>query len=1158
MIKIIVSVSFCLLSSGLLGNLWANEDEIDTEAAAKAAGKVTQISPTQASLNNRTQFTISGSLLPSSLAFAIADAECSKLSGSSSQASFACIPRVAGNKAFVVKDAPGGTALASGLVSIGSSVAAPAPSAPPQSAMNISSASAATALILNQAVTFNLSGSGLQSGQIRISLTNCENSSVQALSASQARFTCTPRAAGAQRLFWKKPGSEDSITLGEHLIATPVAKPPVSEPAPPTPALLNISSASPTGPLQMNQPVSFNLSGTNLQSSPIRISLTNCDNSSVQVLSPTQARFTCTPRASGMQRLFWKKPDSEVGFMLSEYQITAATPSPAGNGNYASTNSLLIRHARQAGIPPIIPKAMAYLESQWDHLLNGRPKASSTNCCFGIMQVKGAASESEEQNIQLGMGILNQKWQLNVSSGAVAALSKIDGIEEDFDKRILENWFFPIAAYNGSQKLANGQSGYKLADQYTRSVYSIIANPADALNYAATTPAARNVKAEVAGFIFPRVQITSPSIIPGFNGGTTDQIQPYSLCQMVRAGGMIHRYNFDNDSVEDYTAPIRSKCAQKQGTAPIQTSAIQITQVAPLSGPVGQPLTFTVSGVNLPPTLAINLDGERCYNDTKPAANQVKCDVTRLGINPRLTVKDKPGGQELRTFQFEGKAPPQVPMSGKIAAPLSKLTITQDFGNYLGVYGGIAYKGYHTGTDFRGGRGTPVFSIADGTVSRVAPASSANPASLGWYVVIDHPALNIRSVYVHTEKPGVSKGQNVRAGEQIAELGKPTQVPSHLHLEVQRFDRKVVDSRGNFAPFVNKSTSPVGNRGYASRAGDLASVWLDPVKLLNSGGTAKAVEALIEQGANDFSAHAYNHDVQEDDPMLQDQVSRQKALDQLARLAVQKGLAQSATSSEMQRLGLFQGSTLSRPADMASRMEVALMVNRLIAPLKLATVNAEKRFALEEFGSTPEATEQDYQNVVNYLYQTGIINGQQDHLGEWRYYPTRKISLDELGKVTSRLETAIPVRTSAPAPLPVTPIPMPFPATPPAPVQLPVTPPGSNPVGLYLSSTSPAVGETVMVNLTGNLPVQQASDIYLYLKVAQLGGQVTWYYNRQLNDDGAKPWRASVQGPNLPETNPVLQYAPRLPGAYAVGILVVPAGTPINMGLATETSFTVQ
>ncbi len=1137
--KIRISSLVMLLGCSFSGVVLAQDEPLEGKAIGR---QVTAIAPGSASLNVVTRFLVSGVALPDTLAFAIADAECTKVSSNATQGVFNCTPRAAGGKAYVVKDKPGGSSMASGSIQIGSAVGIPAPQpAPmplPQPAMNIAGATVAAPLLLNQPVTFNLSGSELTSAQIRISLTNCDGNSIQALSSSQARFSCTPRSLGAQRLFWKRPGSEAEITLGQFTVGQPAVTqvPPTPVTTPMPQQGLNIVSASPAAALVLNQMASFQLNGTDLTSGQIRISLTNCDGGSVQVLNASQARFSCTPRAAGSQRLFWKRPGSEVGITLGEFNVAAATqPSPTQPTlgslsadphemwrNWQSGNAAVkTQQLRDGRAGMLSPAEIIYYSAQ----------ENGINPVTIITKLQG-----EQGLVEGNYGVDELRNRLELATGYGARVGakwfgfypQVVGLSYQFDLFAKQNMAFATAYQTYTQDIRGPFSQFQV----------IYAKYANALN---------------------RIAGTNFSAGPGDQGYYRDflNVGPQAIQSLLQQmGGNLSNTRLFGGSGVVAGGVVTAPTVPSQ--PPLGGGAYNVQSISPLSGTVGQKVTFTVQG-SLPNSMVINLDGERCYNESKPAPNQVVCDVTKVGINPILTVKDKSGGAILRTFSFEGKA---VSVGGgKLAAPLAALTVTQPFGNHLGTYAGIAYNGYHTGTDFRGGRGTPVFAIADGMVTRAAiAAASGNAGALGWYVVVEHPALNVRSVYVHTEQPNVSVGATVRAGQQIASLASPSLVPSHLHLEIQRLDKKVVNSKGNFTPFVGKSTSPVGNRGYVSKQTDLSAVWLNPVKFLNGAEAAKAEvsssQFSIQEITVDVSNHAFAEDTQGDDPPVNEQISRQQLLDEIARFAVAKKLAQNNSAAEMLRLGIFRGATLSRPADSASRMEAALMVQRLLEPVRLPSINAGNRFSVEEFGNTPEASEQDYLSVVNRLFLWGIVNGQQDYLGNWRYYPIRKISRSELGLILERMNTLVPNAANSNT----SGVPMPNPPVVgnPGNIQTPLpAQPMSDSVLISVSNPKPKVGETVYVNLTGNLPTGQSNDIYLYIKVAQLGGQVAWYYDRKLNDDAARPWRANVGGPNLPETNPIFQYVPRVPGAYSVGLLVLPSGSQISFGRAVEASFAV-
>lgn len=85
----------------------------------------------------------------------------------------------------------------------------------------------------------------------------------------------------------------------------------------------------------------------------------------------------------------------------------------------------------------------------------------------------------------------------------------------------------------------------------------------------------------------------------------------------------------------------------------------------------------------------------------------------------------------------------------------------------------------HYGIDIAAPIGTPIYSVADGTVLEAGPASG-----FGLWVRILHDDGSV-TVYGHMNSYSVSEGQQVKAGEQIAEVGNRGQSTGpHLHFEV--------------------------------------------------------------------------------------------------------------------------------------------------------------------------------------------------------------------------------------------------------------------------------------------------------------------------------------------------------------------------------------
>jgi len=85
----------------------------------------------------------------------------------------------------------------------------------------------------------------------------------------------------------------------------------------------------------------------------------------------------------------------------------------------------------------------------------------------------------------------------------------------------------------------------------------------------------------------------------------------------------------------------------------------------------------------------------------------------------------------------------------------------------------------HYGVDIANAIGTPIYALTDGVVAESGPASG-----FGMWVVVRHPDGE-RTVYGHVNRSYVTVGQEVRAGEHIADIGnRGFSTGPHLHLEV--------------------------------------------------------------------------------------------------------------------------------------------------------------------------------------------------------------------------------------------------------------------------------------------------------------------------------------------------------------------------------------
>lgn len=94
----------------------------------------------------------------------------------------------------------------------------------------------------------------------------------------------------------------------------------------------------------------------------------------------------------------------------------------------------------------------------------------------------------------------------------------------------------------------------------------------------------------------------------------------------------------------------------------------------------------------------------------------------------------------------------------------------------------------HCGVDLFAPVGTPIHAIADGRVLRVE-RDEARGGRAGRYLILTHRRKAVRSYYVHVESiaAGLRAGDRVRAGQQVATLGRTgiKRSAAHLHFAVE-------------------------------------------------------------------------------------------------------------------------------------------------------------------------------------------------------------------------------------------------------------------------------------------------------------------------------------------------------------------------------------
>ncbi|WP_043810241.1 M23 family metallopeptidase [Allokutzneria albata] len=99
-------------------------------------------------------------------------------------------------------------------------------------------------------------------------------------------------------------------------------------------------------------------------------------------------------------------------------------------------------------------------------------------------------------------------------------------------------------------------------------------------------------------------------------------------------------------------------------------------------------------------------------------------------------------------------------------------------GTFTSGYG-ARWGATHYGLDIANRIGTPIYSVADGTIVAAGPASGFGL----WVKVLHHDGTT--TVYGHVDRILVKEGKKVKAGDQIATMGnRGFSTGPHLHFEV--------------------------------------------------------------------------------------------------------------------------------------------------------------------------------------------------------------------------------------------------------------------------------------------------------------------------------------------------------------------------------------
>jgi murein DD-endopeptidase MepM/ murein hydrolase activator NlpD len=158
--------------------------------------------------------------------------------------------------------------------------------------------------------------------------------------------------------------------------------------------------------------------------------------------------------------------------------------------------------------------------------------------------------------------------------------------------------------------------------------------------------------------------------------------------------------------------------------------------------------------------------------------NMRPVDADELGAQQHSAPEEPADTEEDSDEGVGGKAPLPSTGSGDIVSPTTG-ELTSEFGER---------GGSHNGIDIANEIGTPIYSTAAGEVVESGPASG-----FGKWVRVQHGDGTI-SVYGHISRSLVSEGDQVAAGEQIAEMGNRGQSTGpHLHFEIWQDGGEKID-----------------------------------------------------------------------------------------------------------------------------------------------------------------------------------------------------------------------------------------------------------------------------------------------------------------------------------------------------------------------------
>ncbi len=174
-------------------------------------------------------------------------------------------------------------------------------------------------------------------------------------------------------------------------------------------------------------------------------------------------------------------------------------------------------------------------------------------------------------------------------------------------------------------------------------------------------------------------------------------------------------------------------------------------------------------------------------------ANDIK-DVTKVRAGERLLIPgtdkvvNEPGGRGRSSGKDTSPgAPSRPPRNVSAECPTDAIKFIWPAEGQLTSGFGIRNERQHDGIDIDNDIGTPIHAAADGVV-----IYAGRLGGYGLIVILKHEG-RFKTIYAHNRKITVKKGDTVRQGDVVAELGNSGNTTGpHLHFEI-RCGQEAVD-----------------------------------------------------------------------------------------------------------------------------------------------------------------------------------------------------------------------------------------------------------------------------------------------------------------------------------------------------------------------------